>query len=57
MYIYIYTLIKTEIGSQHTVRDTLCVTLRELRHWPSITGMLPQNYCGDEEDGRIGLSS
>ena len=29
----------------------------QLRHWPSIAGMLPQNHCGDEEDGRIGLSS
>ena len=23
----------------------------------SIAGMSPQSYCGDEEDGRIGLSS
>ena len=28
-----------------------------LRHWPSIAGMSPQSHCGDEEDGRIGLSS
>ena len=27
-----------------------------LCHWPSIAGMLPQSNCGDEEDGRIGLS-
>ena len=27
------------------------------RHWPSIAGMSPQSHCGDEEDGRIGLSS
>ena len=26
-------------------------------HWPSIAGMSPQSHCGDEEDGRIGLSS
>ena len=25
--------------------------------WPSIAGMSPQSHCGDEEDGRIGLSS
>ena len=31
--------------------------MRELRHWPSIAGMLPQSHCGDEEDGRIGFSS
>ena len=29
----------------------------KLRHWPSIAGMSPQSHCGDEEDGRIGLSS
>ena len=22
-----------------------------------VTGMVPQSHCGDEEDGRIGLSS
>ena len=28
------------------------------RLWtPSIAGMSPQSHCGDEEDGRIGLSS
>ena len=27
------------------------------RHWPSITSMSPQSHCGDEEDGRTGLSS
>ena len=26
-------------------------------HWPSIADMSPQSHCGDEEDGRIGLSS
>ena len=26
-------------------------------HWPSIAGMSPQSHFGDEEDGRIGLSS
>ena len=26
-------------------------------HWPSKAGMSPQSYCGDEEDGCIGLSS
>ena len=35
----------------------LTLTVRELRHWPSIAGMLLQSHCGDEEDGRIGLSS
>ena len=30
-------------------------TVRELCHWLSIAGMLPQNHCGDEEDGRIAL--
>ena len=29
----------------------------ELRHWPSIAGILSQSHCGDEEDGHIGLSS
>ena len=35
----------------------LTLAMRELRHWPSIAGMSPQSHCGDEEDGRIGLSS
>ena len=35
----------------------LTLTMHELRHWPSIAGMSPQSHCGDEEDGRIGLSS
>ena len=35
----------------------LTLTMHELRHWPSIAGMSPQNYCDDEEDGCIGLSS
>ena len=35
----------------------LTLAMRELRHWSSIAGMLPQSHCGDEEDGRIGLSS
>ena len=35
----------------------LTLTMRELCHWPSIAGMPPQSHCGDEEDGRIGLSS
>ena len=35
----------------------LTLKMRELRHWPSIAGMSPQSHCGDEEDGRIGLSS
>ena len=34
----------------------LALTMRKLRHWPSITYMSPQSHCGDE-DGRIGLSS
>ena len=25
--------------------------------WTAIAGMSPQSHCGDEEDGRIGLSS
>ena len=29
----------------------------ELCHWQSIAGMSPQSHCGDEEGGRIGLSS
>ena len=33
------------------------LTMRELRHWSSIAGLSPQNHCGDEEDGRIELSS
>ena len=33
------------------------LTMRELRHWPSIAGLSPQNHCGDEEDGRIELYS
>ena len=32
----------------------LTLTMRELRHWPSIAGMSPQSHCGDEEDGRMG---
>ena len=35
----------------------LTLTMRELRHWPSIPGISPQSLCGGEEDGRIGLSS
>ena len=35
----------------------LTLTIHELRHWPSIAGMSPQGHCGEEEDGRIGLSS
>ena len=35
----------------------LTLTMLELPHWPSIASMLPQRHCGDEEDGRIGLSS
>ena len=33
------------------------IYIYKLRHWPSIAGMSPQSHCGDEEDGRIGLSS
>ena len=33
----------------------LTLTMRELRHWPSIVGMSLQSHCGDEEDGCIGL--
>ena len=35
----------------------MTLTIRELRHWRSIAGMSPKSHCGDEEDGRIGLSS
>ena len=35
----------------------LTLTMRELRHWPSIAGMSPQSHCGDDKDGCIGLSS
>ena len=35
----------------------LTLTMRQLRHWPSIAGMLPQSHWDDVEDGRIGLSS
>ena len=35
----------------------LTLVMHELCHWTSIPGMLPQSHCGDEEDGRIGLSS
>ena len=35
----------------------ITLTMYELPHWPSIAGMLLQKHCGDEEDGRIGLSS
>ena len=31
--------------------------MHELCHWTSIAGKSPQSYCGDEEDGRTGLSS
>ena len=34
----------------------LALTMRELRHWPSIAGISPQSHCGGEENGRIGLS-
>ena len=35
----------------------LTLTMRQLRYWPSIAGIPPQGHCGDEENGRIGLSS
>ena len=38
-------------------QEVLTLTMRELRHWPSIAGMSPQSHCGDEEDGCIELSS
>ena len=38
-------------------QEVLTLTMRELRHWPSIAGMSPQSHCGDEEDGCIKLSS
>ena len=56
MYIYlsIYTYTNVFIFSTLLV---LTLTMRELRHWPSIAGMSPQSHCGDVEDGRIGFSS
>ena len=33
------------------------ITMRELRHWLSIAGMLPQSHCVNKEDGFIGLPS
>ena len=33
------------------------VAIWRLRHWPSTAGMSPQSHCGDEEVGRIALSS
>ena len=45
----------TASGGVHAL--VLTLTMRELRHWPSIAGMSPQSHCGDEEDGRIGLPS
>ena len=38
-------------------QEVLTLTMRELRHWPSIAGMSPQSHCVDEEDGCIELSS
>ena len=35
----------------------LTLTMHELRLWMFIAGMSPQSPCGDEEDGRKGLSS
>ena len=31
----------------------LALTMRDLRHWPSIDSMSLQSHVGDEEDGRI----
>ena len=45
MYIYIYVL-------------NVCIYIYIYIHiYTSIAGMSPQSHCGDEEDGRIGLSS
>ena len=54
--IYICIQCTAEKVFKEKTRNTPCLK-NELRHWPSIAGMLPQNHCGDEEDGRIGLSS
>ena len=49
---------KNNVPSQLSPKwPVLTLKMRELRHWPSIAGMSPQSHCGDEEDGRIGLSS
>ena len=49
---YIYSDVMKTIQCAHPHHHSL-----ELRHWLSIADMLPQSHCGDEEDGRIGLSS
>ena len=43
LYIYIYI---TYVHNVFTLLTTL--TMRELRHWPSIAGKSPQNHFGDE---------
>ena len=60
------TVVLNHLLLEDEYRDTI-ISLRnvplqnstefKLRHWPSIAGMSPQSHCGDEEDGRIGLSS
>ena len=60
LFSYLYTLTFTVKGIISVRTNTLLVltlTMRELCHWPSIAGMSSQSHCGDEEDGRIGLSS
>ena len=52
--INVFTLLSSCLLSTLLV---LRLTMCELRQWPSIAVMLPQNHCDDEEDGRIGLSS
>ena len=53
--IFIYIYAPSLVLVEHSL--VLTLTLRELRHWPSIAGMLPQNHYDDEEDRRIGLPS
>ena len=51
---YVFTLLAQYLFSTLLV---LTLSVRELRHWPSRAGVSPQSHCGDEVDGRIGLSS
>ena len=50
MYIYIFRLLPLSI------HVNIYIYIQN-RHWPSIAGMSTQSHRGDEEDGRIGLSS
>ena len=54
VFITIFTLLAWYLLSTMLV---LTLTMRELYQWRSIASMSPQSHFGDEEDGRIGLSS